>query len=184
MASRYMAALTASAASISLISSALFSERWATTALTNSADAWSLTVAGADAQQLFQPQGVLAAVGRQEMDLAALADGGLQRFAQVGQRPGVGDADPGAAAFQRRLRAHPDDVLHVQVVAENRLPVLVDVDDRGQARENSGRRNKGTCCPGGSGRCWPGSSWRFRRCSGRAAAPSAPACPICALRCW
>ena len=88
---------------------------------------------GADAQQLFQPQGVLAAVGGQEVDLAPLAHGLLQHFAQIGQRPRVGDADPGAAAFQRRLRAHPDDVLHLQVVAEDRLPVLVDVDDRGQA---------------------------------------------------
>ena len=39
MASRYMAALTVTAASISRTSSSLFSARWAMTALANSAEA-------------------------------------------------------------------------------------------------------------------------------------------------
>ncbi len=86
-----------------------------------------------DAQQFFQLGGILLPVGRQEVDLPALAQGVLQCVLELGERPGFVDADPGAAAFQRRLRTHPNDVIDVEIVAEDRLPVLIDVDERGQA---------------------------------------------------
>ena len=48
------------------------------------------------------------------------------------------DAGRLAVVGDGRLRPRPDDVVHRQVVAEERLGALVDVDDRGQARQVDG----------------------------------------------
>ena len=68
------------------------------------------------------------------MDAAALGDGARKAGLQFGHGVRCADADLGAHLAQRGLRAGPDDVLHGEVVAVERLLARVGVDDSRDAR--------------------------------------------------
>ena len=87
---------------------------------------------GVDSQQRREPELRLAPVGRQVVDAAALCDRLAQPRFERRRREGLRDADPGAQFAQGGLRTGPDDVLHREVVAVERLLARVGVDHADQ----------------------------------------------------
>ena len=82
---------------------------------------------GGQSQPIHQFQLVLRTIGRQVMDGAPLLDGVVKIGHQLVRGTRLGDAHGGCLFVQSGLRAHPDDVVDGQLVAEDNLAVLVDV---------------------------------------------------------
>ena len=85
-------------------------------------------------EQFVQPYLVLPPVRIQEMDLLALGPGSGDVFREAAHRKGVGHTDPGALLAERRLGALPYYVVDGEIVAEDDLPVFVNVDDSRKRR--------------------------------------------------
>ena len=89
-------------------------------------------LAGRDAEKVVEPELVVGPVGRKEVDRSAGGHRRCQGLRQRSARPDVGHADLLRAFGDRRQIAHPYDVVDGQLVAEDRVAVLVDVDHRRQ----------------------------------------------------
>ena len=84
-----------------------------------------------DTGEVGQPYLVVATVGRGEMHLAAGSLGGMDVFAQLGHGHHLFHAHFLGQGSQRRLVAHPDDIVDFEIIAENNVAVLVKIDDGG-----------------------------------------------------
>lgn len=83
----------------------------------------------------LQFEDVLGAVGGQEMDGAARGQGSLDHLLETGEGKGLRGSDHGGLLAEEGLRAHPDDVVDGEVVAEDNVASFIDVDDGSEAVE-------------------------------------------------
>ena len=63
------------------------------------------------------------------MHLPALRDGFLHHGLEVAERKTLADTHPGCQLLDRRLRTHPDDIIHGHIVAEEILLVGIHIND-------------------------------------------------------
>ena len=87
---------------------------------------------GMDAYQVHDLDLRVVAIGRQEMDGPVCCDTVAAQLTETGEGGGAGDAYLGGEVSDGGRKAHPDDVLYVDVIAQKPLLVVVDVDDARQ----------------------------------------------------
>lgn len=83
----------------------------------------------------LQFEDVLGAVGGQEMDGAARGQGSLDHLLETGEGKGLRGSDHGSLLAEKRLCAHPNDVIDGGVVAKDDVAPFIDVDDGSEAVE-------------------------------------------------
>ena len=130
---------------------------------------------GRDPQPGQQLQLVLGPIRRQEMDLPSGLPDPLQVLFEAGRRHHALHARQGGPVLQRRQRAGPDEILDRRARDRRGSPCPRPGRGSRPGRRCQGRNNKGTSCPGGTGRDYPRSSSGSLRSPGTGPRPGSGA---------
>ena len=82
-----------------------------------------------DAGQVFQLHHRIVTIGRKKMDFPALRDGFSDEIFQLVGREAFANPYLGCQFFDAGLRSHPDNVIHIYIIAEEIIFSVVGVND-------------------------------------------------------